>query len=477
MRIPAYILVAALFLPGPVSAQTLDDFAKAMGADKVKTIAFSGKGYRYAVGQSHHPKDPWPKFNLKRAQYTINYETGAMERDITVTQWENPPRGGGRQPVRGEQRRRNGILGDVGWRHRSGRVGPSRSTSDILHALWTSPHGVIKAATAANAPVKTRKSRGKTYRTVSFAKTGAFRATAWFGKGNLLYAVGATVANSVFGDMRVVTLYSGYKSFGGVMFPTRIKMISGQHPSLDMTVTEVKPNAPADIEVPKKFKRGSGRVKVSKAADGVWYLTGGSHHSVAIEMADHVIVFEGPLNDARASALIQAVRKTIPGKPIRYVVNTHHHFDHSGGLRGFAAAGVTIVTHEINTPFYQTHFGKRTRIAPDMLAKSKRKAKFVTVADKHVMSDGKRRLELYRVRGNLHNDGMLIGYLPKEKFLMVADVYSGRNFRKSPAKNVSVFTANLWQNLQRLKLDIHTVLPIHGRKASFEQLKFAAGQK
>ncbi len=472
------MIVALMSLPAMVFGAGLDEIAAAMGADKVKTIEITGSGFRNAVGQSHQPTKPWPKFNLKGYRLVINYDTASMTAERTITQWEKPPFGGGRQPVRGVQKRNSGLRGDKGWRLRRGRVGPSRGTSGAQHTLWTTPHGVVKAAQAANAEIKMREAGGKMYTTVSFAKKGAFKALAWFDtKRNFLRGVESEVANSVFGDMRVVTLYSEYKDFDGVKFPTRITTKSEGFPSLDLNVTSVKVNVPADITVPEGLRPVRHRVKVDKVTDGVFFLTGGSHNSVAIEMTDHVILFEAPLNDGRGKALVDAITKTIPGKPIRFVVNTHHHFDHSGGLRGMAAKGVTIVTHEDNVSFYKRIYGRPTRINPDALARSGKKSKFVGVGDKHSMTDGSRTLELHLVVGNRHNGGLLIGYLPKEKIMMVADAYSGRRPRKTPAKKVNVFTANLWENLQRLNLNIETVLPIHGNKVEFEQLRFAAGQE
>src|SRR6266496_6736688 len=116
----------------------------------------------------------------------------------------------------------------------------------------------------------------------------------------------------------------------------------GGFPTLELAVSEVKPNAPADIPVPDNVGQASIKVQLDKVADGVWYVTGGTHHSVLVEMSDHLVVIEGPQNDARATAVIAEVKKTVPNKPIKYVVNTHQHFDHAGGLGAFAADGATI---------------------------------------------------------------------------------------------------------------------------------------
>ncbi|MDA1324247.1 MAG: MBL fold metallo-hydrolase [Proteobacteria bacterium] len=365
----------------------------------------------------------------------------------------------------------------MGWSYRGKKANPSRGTAGLKHTLWLSPHGVVKAAQAAGLEVQTRRAGGKNFKTVSFSAKGAFRATAWFDKNNMLRGVDSTMFNPVYGDMPVRTVYSGYKNFNGVKFPTKIKVSSAGFTTLDVTINSVNANAAADIAVPDGLGSGGGRVTMEKAADGVWFVRGGSHNSVAIEMKDHVLLVEAPLGDGRTLAVLGEVRKTIPGKPIRTVLNTHLHFDHSGGLRAAASEGIAIATFKDNVKFFKAAYGGKDSIKPDAYAISGKRAKFIPLGDKHVFTDGSRTVEMHRLIGNAHNNGLYVIYLPNEKILSVADAYSARATLKEPAKKVDPFTANLWENLVRLKLDIATVLPIHGQKAGFDQLKMAAGQQ
>ena len=95
------------------------------------------------------------------------------------------------------------------------------------------------------------------------------------------------------------------------------------------------------------------RVESTKLAEGVYYLAGGSHHSVAVEFRDFTALVEAPQNEQRVLAVIEAVYKLIPNKPIRYVINSHHHFDHLGGIRTLFHEGATVVTHQTNRDFYK----------------------------------------------------------------------------------------------------------------------------
>ena len=170
---------------------------------------------------------------------------------------------------------------------------------------------------------------------------------------------------------------------------------------------------------------------MEKAADGVWFLAGGSHNSVAIEMKDHMVVVEAPLYDGRSSLVMEEARKLGNGKPVRYVVNSHHHFDHAGGLRAAVADGATLVTSSAARPFFEQVFANPNRISPDVMEKSGKRANIMAVNGKHVFSDGDRVVEVHFIDGSLHAQGFTMAYLPKEKILIEADAYTpGRQTRQ-----------------------------------------------
>jgi glyoxylase-like metal-dependent hydrolase (beta-lactamase superfamily II) len=186
----------------------------------------------------------------------------------------------------------------------------------------------------------------------------------------------------------------------------------------------------------------------------VWFIAGGSHNSVAIEMADHVMLVEAPLYDGRAAAVLAEVKRLLPAKPIRYVVNSHHHFDHAGGLRTAAADGATLVTSALAQPYFERVLANANRVNPDALAKSGRGVKIEGVSGKRVFADATRKVEVSYIEDSVHANGFLMVYLPTEKILIEADAYTpGPPGAPAPAKP-NGNNLNLIANIEKNQLKV-----------------------
>jgi glyoxylase-like metal-dependent hydrolase (beta-lactamase superfamily II) len=442
----------------------------AMGATNLKSLRYTTEGTGYTFGQAFKPGMPWPKINVHSQIRTINYDTASMREEITLSRGE--PRGGGGYPHVAQQRTDQFVSGAFAWN----QVGPApvpgpRFVADRVHQLWITPHGVVKAAMKNNAVAQP----GKSPAAVSFTEPGRFVATVFFNADYLVERVESRAPDAVLGENAVVTSYSDYRDFAGVKFPMRIQQSQSGSPVLDVTVKEVQPNAPAEIQLPDLVRDASERVTTEKVADGVWFVAGGSHNSVAIEMKDHVVMVEAPLFDGRTVPVIEQIKQLAPGKPIRYAINSHSHFDHSGGLRAAVAEGATVVTHAANKSYFEGAFAAPNKINPDRLTKSGKKAEVVGVADKLVMNDGTRVLEIHPIRDSVHSDTFLMVYLPKEKLLIEADAYTPLPPNTPPPAEPNPNNVNLIENVERLKLSVDRILPLHGRVVPLADLYTATG--
>jgi glyoxylase-like metal-dependent hydrolase (beta-lactamase superfamily II) len=246
-----------------------------------------------------------------------------------------------------------------------------------------------------------------------------------------------------------------------------------------LTVNSVNPNPGLNLTVPDAVKTATAppiKVQSQKLGDGIWFVAGGSHNSMVVEFPTYIAVIEGPLGEARSLAVIAEAKRLVPNKPIKYLINTHSHFDHSGGVRTYVAEGATIITQEMNVPFYQKAWAAPRTLAPDNLSKGAKEANFLPVKEKYVLTEGDRTLEIFHEAGSMHNGGMLIVYFPKEKILEEADDYTP-DLPEVPAPTgirPPVFEANLLKNIQTLKLDIVTVAPMHGIVVPFAEMQKSA---
>ena len=428
----------------------------------IQSVQYVGNGAQFSLGQSVTPGAPWPRTELRSVTRTIDYEKSASRNDGVGAQ--------------GNTLATQFLAGDKGWGQTGNNITPASPAATIdrqLQILLT-PHGFLKAALANQASLK----RGKTM-LVTFTALGKYRVAGTIAADNTVEKVETWVDNAVLGDMHVEAIYSDYRDFNGFRFPAKIVQRQGGFPVLDLTITEAKTNVPLDSAVPDSVRQATPpavRVTPEKVSDGVWYLTGGSHHSLVVEFADHVAVIEAPLNEERSSAVIAEVKKLVPSKPLRYLISTHHHFDHSGGLRTYIAEGATIVTHESNKALYERVSKAPHTLNPDRQAREKRKAKFRTMTDKLVLTDATRTVELHHIQGSPHATDIVMAWLPKEKLLAEVDVYSPLAANAPLPANPSPAMANLYENIQRLNLDVNQIAPLHGRIVTLAELKRTIGR-
>ena len=472
----------------------LQAVAKNIGADTLRCITYSGSGYVGIVGQNYTPRDDWPRLELASYTKTVNFETRSAREEQVRRQGNNPARGGGGIPIQGDVRQIGMVSGNFAWSLQGVNATPQPAAAQQRQLdLWLTPHGFVKLAmTAANPVMLTRYEGGEgggkeRVTMISVTALGKYRVNGTINANNVVERVQTWIPNAVIGDMYYETVYSNYKDFGALKFPTRFHhhddlddessgnpVIRGGHHGFDLTVKSVEANACGEpIAVPEAVRNATTppvRVESQKLADGVYVMGGGSHNSIAVEFRDYVAMVEAPLNEERSTAVIATIRKLIPNKPIDYVVNTHHHFDHSGGLRTYVHdEGSAIVTYRGNRDFYGIElFSLKVQrtLEPDRLAlyppeETAEGYRFETVIEKYTLSDGTRTMDIHHVQGLNHVEGMLIAYLPKEKILVEADMYNvPAPGTQAPPPTAAART--LLNNVRRLKLDVATLAPIHG---------------
>ncbi len=462
------------------AAKVIERAQAAMGSAAVNSLAFTASGTGATFGQAHLPSSPWPKINYSNFARHYDYANSAMSEEAARARAE--PNGGGAVPLMGtgEQKTSGRLSGDFAWNMTPAPSASPRDVDGRIHDLWTSPHGALRAAANYNAVVKKVTVNKQAMTTLGFTVPGRFAAVVYINARGMVAGVDSVMPSPVLGDVSVTTWYDDYKDFSGVKFPSRIRQEMAGHPTLDVAVSSVQVGAPLDAAVPDGVRNFKENVVATQAVDtngaGVWFLAGGSHNSVLIEMADHAVLVESPLYDGRSLAVLAKAKELLPAKPVRYVINSHHHFDHAGGLRTAASAGLTLVTSQAAKPYFEKALANPNRLRPDALATSSAKWSVEGVNGKRVMLSGGRTVEIYEIKDSVHAQGFMMVYLPAEKILIEADAYTpGAPNAPTPAK-LNDNHLNLAVNIQANSLQVARFLPLHGRMVDAAEFNRAIGQ-
>jgi len=343
--------------------------------------------------------------------------------------------------------------------------------------LYITPWGFLKGAADNNATAK----RDGRYTVLTWspavkAPSGkSYTINGYVNDKNLVERVETWVGENIMGDMHVLATYSGWKDFGGAMVPAKIVQTRGGWPFFEVDVTAAKVNPPdvatlAPAPAPPAGRAGGPppagpggappalTVTTEKLGDGLIRLTTGpgSYDSLLVEFKDHIMMLEAGQSEARALAYVAETKKMFPNKPIRYVMNTHPHADHTGGLPVLVAEGATIITQRNNEAFFEKAFNTPRTLLNDTLAKNPKKARIEAVAEKKVYSDGNRTVEMYHVSPVPHSNGLMIAYFPKEKI-----VFQGDFSLPAPGQPANDHVMALAPVLKKLNLDFTRYINVH----------------
>jgi len=457
---------------------------KAMGLEGVNSLYYYGSAKNFSLGQNNNANQPWPQTPLNDYVRAIDFTVPASR--ATWATFAIPVTGGAATLQRGQQN----ILptSPGGWGNQL--------------EIWTTPWGFLKGAAANNATAQAQTVSGKRVQVVTWnapvKSPGGqnYRVVGYINGDGLVDKVTTWVEHGIYGDLQVDTSYSYYRDNNGLKYPTEIVQSRGGWPMFTAQILAAWANPPKLAEMmaippPPAGAPGAGpppggappaapAAASVKLADGVYRIPG-AYNSLAVEFADNVLLIEpGPQSEARALAGIAETKRLFPGKPIKYGVITHHHFDHTGGIAAAVSEGITIVTPEVNKAFLEKALSGPRTLAPDAMAKSGKKAVIEGFkGDKRVFQDATRTVEIHVIKGLPHADGLVVAWLPKEKILVYADMF---NFppANEPVPNPQVIgTRVFYENIRRLGLDPVSILSIHqmnpDRLATMQDIRSSLG--
>jgi len=439
---------------------------------KVQSLEYQASGRYYQFGQAPAPGAAWPAFDVDQYVATLDYSRGAVHAKYHRVQVQDP----GRARPHSEQTQDQYAVDGVTWNLAPGPVAMPANLAERNAELWASPHGFIRAAYDHEAKTESHEDGSCTVR---FVLDGKYRYEGLLSRNNEVVRVRTFIDSPVLGDTPIEFRYLEYRDFDGIRFPTRIERLIAGMPWYELSVSDVRVNTATTFTVPAEIAANPVPsvvgIEVTELAPGLLVFGGGSHNSVIVAQDAGIIVVEAPLSEERSKAVMAKVGALFPGKRIKGVINTHAHFDHAGGLRTYAAAGIPVITQSRNAEYYAAAWRRPHTINPDRLAKLKRKPRFQPFTRILLLDDAQHPIVIHEIEGSGHNDAFAMVYLPRDRVLVEADAWTPLPPGAAPPPRVNPLWINLYENVQRLNLDVQRVAPLHGAVQDFATLRTAVG--
>lgn len=489
--------------PGPLLAAA----AAEIGEANLQCITFSGAGYSGAVGQTFENavNVDWERIDgMANYTRTINWEAGTSKETfdrqpgLNPASWKYGLGWQGGTPTQSETRQAHIVNGEFAW-HIDGDNPPVAVPPELAELyrldLWLNPPGFIKAARLPGAnPIafwrweQIEKGRDgnvvipERMHVVAITMLGKYRVDATINSQNQIQRIKTTVNEPSLGDFNIEHESIDQMTFGNVKWPItwhshhgwddnwQFYRQSTGHNGYGGSFPEVQPNVCDDpVPVPPVVRRAAfpTQVTVERIAEGVYLLGGGAANSYMVEFEDFVAVFEAPGNEERSLLVIEEIARLAPNKPIRWLISSHPHFDHIGGLRTYLHIGSTIVTHMANLDFLNSDvlaYEPRT-VKPDIVSlwpptELSEGYNYEAIQENYVITDNSRILRVYYVQPLQHVAGMLMAYLPAEGIAFQADLF---DTHEAPRAAQLPAMRSLNTQVERMNLDVTTLAPVHGR--------------
>jgi Metallo-beta-lactamase superfamily len=473
---------AVLLVPGlqaqSTEQQIVSDAAAALGGRErvlaVKTLVVQGGGHDMTVGQALRydelglQSDVWQIRDYKRS-YDLANGRGRFE-VVRASQYPYYQGIGADRVVQG-------LDGNVAF-----NVAPNGSATRVFGGQVNArrieylrhPLTLVRAALDPSAKLSNGRTQGGD-RLVDVTSAGVTLTLAINSASKLPLRIIQMTDSPTMGDTAVETQFGEYQAVNGLKLPSRISTHTDRWPSADVRLLSQSIDTDVgNLAAPAAVRSATPpappappMTTAREIAKGLWYVEGTTHKSLLAEFSDHLLLIEAP-NDERVRAVLAKARELRPNKPVTTLLVTHHHADHTGGVRLAVAEGITeIVTHRSNVAYLNDVLTRPHTINPDDLAKkgNVKAPKITAIDDTGVLRDAMMTVNMYHIRDNSHADSMLMLYFPNGKIVTQPDIYmpnDARNVIAGEPLGHAPWLQNLAGNINLRKLDVEYHAPIHG---------------